>query len=380
MEKLKISPHNIQELKAQSEKMGQKGADVVLAKLERESLDVFDGESIRLLEATLKDKNKITLLTVINEALPSIFSALGPRAAGVFAYFQAAEFGKKYASDKARRYVTAQGQEYLAKILFDENGWLATVKKKVNEELQQKIIPLIDDLAQKAGELAGSIAEVPSGVAGFLVASGVTGGIIGVYREAKRSRGFEYIGEKIDRSNKMVKTKIIEPEEKDSKKKKPDDPRLSLLVLQRKILEHPKRMGHKLKNEEWLQMVLAARAAKIDLLREKTAAPAIVTSPEVGRELAHQARLAEAIIADQAALTEIDREATTEILSQFDRLLNDEMDPIEKRFKNYNSLGKKTLRYGAAFATSGLEATGIPLLWRVTRFSAKVVRRIVLPI
>ncbi len=378
----KLGPTGLDLLKKRFEKSPD--AQTLLAKLESGSLDNFDGNIVRFLQEVLSDKNRTSLLTKLNKIMPSFLLALGPKAAGVLGAIKGAEFGKQYAHEKTAEYVTGRGSEYLSALLLneknwllDEAGWFANFEKAINQKLhsailginevvREKATSVITEVAEKTGGFAGELAEIPSGIAGYLAGSALTGSVLGVFREIRRSSGFAKIAEIIGKSDRMISA---------DEKTGTEDPRLELLVLQRKIIEDPKRLDHKLKNEEWLRLAVAVRAAKSDLLREKTIVPSIIASQEIKDALEKQRAIVEAIITGQGGLSEIDRETAAEILSQFDNQLAEDVDPLEKRFKNHNGIYRKLGRYSRAFVVSGFNATGIPLLWKMAKFTTRMAKK-----
>lgn len=75
----------------------------------------------------------------------------------------------------------------------------------------------------------------------------------------------------------------------------------------------------------------------------------------------------------QAVLAEEDRDLAGNILTLYDKRLTADMNPLEKKNALENTVKRKILRYSETFVGSGINATGMPTLWKAFKIAAKVV-------
>lgn len=351
-----------------------KNIEVLLSKLETGTLDNFDGELVKLLEATLKEGNyKKTLLAVVVPYFERLTGAVAPTITGIWGGFRIADAGKEFADSYVKEDVVNKGRRLLDFLMLNETGlfdvegddWIETLQGWFNEvkiwlaERTNKVVrqfggALVEGMASSVGFTAGWISYPFAAVGGYLGTSFLVGGGIGVAREMKKSSGFEQIAEYVERSERMVN--------EDVRSEDGTDPRHDLIVLHGRIAEDPNRLGHKLKNEDWLRLSAAVRNARVSILREKTQVPEIIMSKEVRDVLGRQAELIDRLVESGGEIANEDLVMATEIISQYDGALDRDTSAVERRFINYNSAYAKTIRYSQAFVREGIRGTGIPLV------------------
>lgn len=332
--------------------------DILLREIEGGRLTAFDGASVSLLQEVLKEEGKMKVFSYLLDKFDDIFLWLGTHIGSKYAGYEVgkavtkSELGKEYAKRKA--------SEYLSRVLrLDiEEGILGKIKEEIQERLIQ---PIIDSFL---APLAGQVAVIPSAIGGYLGGSVLTGGTVELLRERKRSHGFERIAILIEASEQMIRDR--------KRKDNTQDPRDEIIAYHEAIIEDPKRLGHHLINEEWLQFVAAARKAKVDKLRELTRSPAIVAADKTKEGLTIQENLVETIIHAQERITQADQEMAIAILSQFDKELEKLDDPVEKYIKGNHRIFPKITRYSKAFVRGGVNATGVPLLFRMVKGTIKI--------
>lgn len=349
----------------EKELVGDRDVEILFDKLERTGLDRFDGELISLLERVIKENNYRTVVGELAKFFYPYIETIAPKVAGWFSFWEGAQWGKEFITTYVTENLKQQGKDALSTILFEETGFLASIKRMINEAVDKVASTLINTMAGGAGGMAGIAAYIPSGIAGYLGGSFITGGSLGVFREMKRSSGFEIIGGYIEKSERMIESDI--PNEDGT------DPRQDLIVLHKRILNDPKRMGHKLKNEDWLKFAAAVRRARVDILRDKTKAPDIIADAEARQSLEAQSRVTDQIIEIQSEIAEVDMEMAAEILNQYQTQLARELRPAEKRIINYNDAIHRAQRYVNAFVREGMNGTGLPFLLRVVRSAGRTV-------
>lgn len=279
--------------------------------------------------------------------------------------------------NKARDLVSGNGGEEIV-----NSGAEATkaIKSAVSETASQGIDSTVEGInnvvikpaVESASDIVGWASYLPSAAIGYFLTSGIVGGAAGVIQEKRQENSFSFFTDLINQVNTFDIDKNPEVFE--------DDPRVKLIVEFKRISESPDKTKYHFTKQEWLQFAAATREAKCSLLRSKTRAPQIILAEEQPA-LDRKARAIEGIIFNtQSKLAEADRELATKILIQFDDRMTTEMEPLEKEVALENTFSRKILKYSKTFVKSGINATGLPFLWKGLKTSVKVASKIILPI
>jgi hypothetical protein len=212
---------------------------------------------------------------------------------------------------------------------------------------------------------------LPSAAIGYFLTSGIAGGTAGVIQEMRQENSFSHFEELINEVNSFDINNNPEVFE--------DDPRIKLVVEFKRISESPDKTKYHFTKEEWLRFAAATREAKCSLLRSKTR-PSQITLPEEKPFIERKQNVIDSVILNtQAELAEADRELATRLLVQYDNRLTEEMEPLEKENALENMMSRKILKYSKTFVKSGINATGLPILWKGFKTSAKIARKLILP-
>lgn len=348
--------------------------ETLLNKLENEVLDRFDGELVNFMADVLKRGNyKLTFRALI-PYIEKPFVAVSPKLAGFLAGLRIGDLGQEWAGSYVKEDMVAKGRVLMNKLMPDGKGffniendgsiwdtiqsWWNNMQEKAEKLIQETITKfgnmLVEGMATGVGATAGLVSYPFMAVGGYLGSSFVIGGSIGVLREIKKSAGFEQIAPFVERSEKMISNGV--------KNEDGTDPRHDLIVLHKKISEDPRRMGHKLANEEWMILSAAVRRARVDILREKTRTPDIILSPNARREMKTQSQVVGRIIENSEGIADADMEMAVSILAQYDTMLDRDTDRTDRDFVNYNASYYKSIRYSQAFVREGVRGTGLPLV------------------
>lgn len=352
----------------------------------------FDAPCEELLEKVYKDKTKAYILKSLNHG-SGIIEGLGPKIAGIMAAPEAAKIGSEYV-EKAVNEASKEKvvdvlshvaininvpdlptyqfqsewlqwlntlQSMINKLINDIEAWYkVVVEAKVNEKIQEYSSAAAQAIANASGTVAGYVAYLPAGAAGYLATSAMAGAVVSGGREYLRASSFKDIAPKVEAAERMIKDKVKNPDG--------TDPRLDLIALHERISEDPKLLGYKLTPKEWLALSEAVRAVRVDLLREKTAAPEIVASPEVVSALERQKRIIEAFVNSQKEIADEDIYLALEILSQFEYQVATEAIPFMAKQDKESEPIEKMIRYARRMGRGAMEGTGLPMLYRGCKF------------
>ena len=338
----------------------------------QEGLDKFDGESVELLRQVLKEDDKGIIAKRLSKAFPGIFAFVAPKAAGILTGMAGAQEGSNIVAHSTANMLARH-------LMADEAGIFSGIQKFSNDTL---VVPFINSVAR----LTGEVASIPAGILAYFIGAGIAGGSVAVWRERKRSQGFEPIGELIDRLAKFESLREREgkkragasrgnnkekqeEEEEEEEDKIEGDPRLQIIRLIEQYVKNPE-ARRKLANEEWVQLVSAGRRARVSLMREYTKSPRIVINPEARRALGQQEELAEQIIRSRK-LAEVDLIAAGELLEEFneearsdaERESLGELEPRGERERLWN--------YAQVFVTEGYNTSGLPIFLRLVGRGAR---------
>lgn len=265
-------------------------------------------------------------------------------------------------------------------------------KQTMNDVVGQNIDRTVDGINRTVfrptidavSDLAGVTSYVPAGVIAYLIASSLTGGTAAVIREMRRENSFAGLKPLIDAVNNYDsdEASVEDHNESEAANQTDEDPRIELIATFKRISEAHDKNKYSFTKEEWLAFAAATRKARCSLLREHTH-PSRITLEEQQPVLDNVERVVDGIIKTQAKaaeIAEIDRAYALEILAQYDRIISEDIMPSERRHELENRIGPKIMRYAEIFTRSGIKATGLPSLWRATKFGLKVARKAVLPI
>jgi hypothetical protein len=224
---------------------------------------------------------------------------------------------------------------------------------------------VVQPAVEGASEVVGWTSYLPSAAIGWILASGFTGGLTGVIRENKERNSFSHYASLIDEVHNF------KPE--NNPQSFENDPRVKLAVACKQISNEPDKTKYSFTKEEWLVFAAATREARCSLLRSKTKAAQITINEETSA-IERKTRVVESIVFNtQAALAEEDRDLAGNILTLYDKRLTADMNPLEKKNALENTVKRKILRYSETFVGSGINATGMPTLWKAFKIAAKVV-------
>ena len=231
---------------------------------------------------------------------------------------------------------------------------------------------IVNPAIEGTSHLAGWASYLPSAAIGYFLTSGFVGGATGVFQEMRQENSFSHFKELIDTVNSFDIDNNPEVFE--------NDPRIRLVVEFNKISNSSDKTKYHFTKQEWLQFAAAVREAKCSLLRSKTRAAQIIDDEERPFQERKQRSIDNIILNTQAELAAADRDLAMRLLVQFDTRLTEEMGPLEKEVALENMMGRKILKYSKTFVKSGINATGLPMLWRGFKASAKFAAKVVLPI
>jgi hypothetical protein len=407
-----------------------KQAALLLEQLEKGEATHFDARLVESLDAVKSNKDKSRILSFLIDKGLITLRSLGSKVAGVYGALEAGAMSQKYFAQRASQYLSdrflidpasvkalpsqaansvseaarsategmnpavvndfkdmfrsakdalgdaakatkdmitdAGGGDILksgADILTSakdaiSSGTSKGVDATVDQVNQVVIQPTIDTTA----EAAGWTTYLPAAAIGYLVTSGVVGGVAEVMKERKEETSFTRVQALID------KVWNFDPHEE-------PDPRLELIGTFKEISDSPDKKKYSFSKEEWLRFAAAAREARCSLLRDKTKAPEITLGIEK-KGLEKKAAATELIIKAQEALAQEDIAFATEILAQYDEGLERDLQPFERRRALEKKLGSKLARYTKAFAHGALQGTGLPVVWKGVKMTAKAGRRL----
>ena len=379
-------------------------ASILLEQVETGVLAEFDRSEVTLLKQVLRDDNKKTIWSLLTTPVRWTGETVAPDIGGAAAAYGAAKLGKSYVTEavatKMKSFIPETVQQLLEHPAHLAKKSLETVADlDAGASWQEKIFDTLvysadkvrhttdvayntavglgnkgiegtvgiinsvkDELINKTSDAVGTASMLPAGALGWLGGSSLLGGTIGFLREVGDMGGFKQLAELIDKSKYriMARKKIEEgDEDKLTAAEKEvlvstNDPRIDLMVMFRKISDSKDQLGHKLTNDEWLSFISNVRMAKMDLVKER---------------MSHSM---ENMITTQDSLAQIDTEAAIAILNQLGNTegLRKKVARAEKEFADYNSFGHKVWRYSKAFVSGAFNATKIPLLWKITKFTA----------
>lgn len=256
--------------------------------------------------------------------------------------------------------------------------------ERVTSSANHNIIrPTIDAVS---GAFANVTTWVPAGIIGYILGSGAIGGTIAVVQEKRKKNSFAFYEPLMERvmnypdheNGRDEDENIEDPGAVDQ------DPRVELIHAFNQILEEPDKSKYHFTKEEWLRFAASVREARVSLLREKTESPDVAI-PELTTGLAKQEKIVDDIAwnrftKQQAGLAEADSNLAADILTQYDRALEKDLSPVERRYAAENTSFKNLARYSKTFVRGGIKATGLPTIWKAVKLGAKVVRKAVLPI
>ncbi|MBI3632503.1 MAG: hypothetical protein HY225_03580 [Candidatus Vogelbacteria bacterium] len=375
------------------EKSGDKNIAILQNKLENGTLDLFDKNSVTLLARVMNNPQKAGLLERIARGTAThVVEKITPIVSGIAGVEMGIKIGHDLIKSAAMKYMSGflpsaiankEAHEFIKVVTTDQTatgisaaweGFKEYVVKPAAQLSQEGLSKTAetagrgtDVIISKSAEGIGQVAQIPTGAIGWLVGSALVGGTIGVYKEMREASSFAPLA-------KMIEESKINP-----------DARLSLIVMEKKIVEDRNMMGFKLSRDEWLTFISSVRDAKISILKEKTALSKIVADPTnlyYKQWVENHRSLVDSICDGQKRIAETDRQMSTQILAQFNKnktnMVNEfntsleiDLSPVQKQLAGYHSLSDKTLRYGKAFMDGALNATGLPMLWRITKFVTK---------
>ena len=398
---------------------------ILTKQLESGESSHFDTGFVDLLEEVNANKDKSAIAhSLINTGIIS-FKTLGSKAVGILGGIEAGVLGQQYFTNKAQAYLSERllldpttvkaipghamegAKEAVHSVTKDIDPAIVEAAKKTTGQFKDAFHSLgnlfghhpiekgaeivksgaahgvdvsveginhtvIQPAIESASDAVGWTSYLPSAAIGYLLASGFAGGVAGVIQERREKNSFAHYSDLIAEVN------SFKPE--DNPVSFEQDPRVKLAVEFKRISETPDKTKYSFTKEEWLLFAAGAREAKCSLLRSKTRA-AEITLPEEHPVLERKVRAIDGIMLnEQSQLAEADMELAKNILVQFDTRLTQEMSPLEKENALQNTVSRKILRYSKTFVKSGLNATGIPTLWKATKLSLKVARKVILPI
>jgi hypothetical protein len=214
------------------------------------------------------------------------------------------------------------------------------------------------------------LSYLPSAAIGYLLASGFVGGTAGVVEHMRHERSFAHILELISRCKETYAGEVGSE----------NDPRVLLIAEFARSSQQGELKKLNLTQAQWLTFAAETRKAKCSLLREKTRAPEIVLDEEK-TVIEKKQRVIDSIVLNrQSDLAQADRELATIILAQFEKSVAQAIDPIDAAHAQQQELSKKIVKYSGIFVRSGINATGLPTLWRGFKRSVKFVGKVLLPI
>ncbi len=400
---------------------------VLTEQLETGSTSHFDAELVSLLQEISESKEKSRIAsTLVNTGLVTLRS-VGSKIAGIFGALEAGIQTKQYVAREASEYlsehmyltsdsvkslpskaatsITETAQEAEKHMHPDVAGGFRdlfgaikdTVKditgatkdtiegaggKEMLDATKEAIVSgtgkgvdstvdgvnqLLHPAIDAASETAGWTSYLPAAAIGYMLASGIVGGIAGVLKERKDRNSFDHVKPLIDRVWTFNKENVENSEQ---------DPRIELVVVFNQMKNEPNKSKYSLTKEEWLLLATATREARCSLLREKTKAPEITLGIEK-KSLETKSDIVERIISNtQYSLAEEDMNLAREILVQYDNRLTQDMQPLEKQNALENKMSRKIVRYSKTFVQSGLKSTGLPTLWKGVKIPLKLGRRL----
>lgn len=328
-------------------------ARLLLEKLQKRlehgaELDLFDGESVALLEQVLKDADKKKIFQHIYRYSGKLFVFLAPKAAGLLA-------GYEGATDIGPSWAVKNIGLGLSKVLFLDGSLGEAINSGITT-------PLIFIIAYPVGTLVGTVA---GGIAGYALGAGTVGGTLGVVKEHKRATGYEPLKELIENYTEGEKRR-------DFRDASGNDMRLQLVKLIGEYMNKPE-TRRQLTNEEWVELVATARRARISLAREYMRPAHIISGdPAVADSLKKQSRLVDRIIRGNEELSEADRVAARSLLEQFNYELSEDARHASLKSVEIPEDRERYRDYALAFFREGYRASGLSFFCRALSFGARV--------
>lgn len=340
-------------------------------------LVAFANQSSAVEAAIKEDENRWVILGKIKEGIIDTTLAVGERTAGAALGYELATRG---VGQEAGTYVMDHGVNVLLKKVVDllptppapehiVDGWNtfgnifdagknmvasgthAAAEKSVDVVTQNILGPALGPLMGRLGTFFGT---------GALVGAGV-----GLYREYRRGNSTEEMQEFVEHSDGVIGDAEKMKEEK-------EDPRLSLLMYHKAVLENPAKYGFETKpdgkladSEASRTLILAVRRAKINILRGKMNASDDdpLADAEDNRKHERKRRTVEQFLDDQGKLAAADREAAANMVRTFDDRLETEL--AKKEFDDPRSFINRSKAYASAVVNGAFDGSNIGLAWKL---------------